>query len=224
MTNLLTRLAAPGIFFPLFGLLVAVWLLVRSRLRKRLGHRIWEARVRLVEQSLLSLLLLGMLSMAVLQIFLRNFFFTGLIWIEPLTRHLVLWIGFAGAVVAAGQLRHIHMDVLARLLPEGARLWVLRLTILLAALVCAILTRAAWVYLLDDAAFGSRGFLEIPTWLLTSVLFVGFAIIAARFASRALESDEVLTQLERCARGAPDRDTARSGADSAGEDCGVRQA
>ncbi|MBD3237150.1 MAG: TRAP transporter small permease subunit [Candidatus Eisenbacteria bacterium] len=216
MIDLLTELMAPGRFYPLFFFLVAVWLGVRHRLRRRMGPATWEARTARLEQILLSLLLLGMLALAVLQILLRNFFSTGLIWIEPLARHLVLWIGFAGAVVAAGQLRHIQMDVLSRLLPERGRLWMLRLTTMIAGLVCAVLARAAGLYLLDEAAFGSTGFLGIPTWVLTSVIFVGFAVIAARFASRALDPDAQLATLERRTRGAQEPSSDRTTADERG--------
>jgi TRAP-type C4-dicarboxylate transport system permease small subunit len=197
VSGVLTAIGSPGRFYSLFGLLTVVWLLLRWFLRRRFGRESYEARVRSAEHGVLALLLLSMLGLAVLQIFLRNVFHTGLIWIEPLARHLVLWIGFGGAVVATGRLRHIHMDVIGRLLPESQRLWLLRFTIAVAAIVCAALARAAWLYLVAEAEFGSRGVLGIPTWELTAIIFIGFAAMSARFVSRALESRETLAAMMR---------------------------
>lgn len=185
------------LFYPLFAILVALWLAVRWVLRRRLGDAKWEGRIHGLECGALTGLLLCMLGFAVLQILLRNIFRTGLVWVEPLLRHLVLWICFVGGFVAAGRLRHIHMDVIGRLLPEQPRLWVLRLTTLAAALVCAVLARAAWIYLGQEHEFGATGFLGIPVWLLTSVIFLGFALMAARFTTRALASAPVLAAIAR---------------------------
>ena len=140
------RLAVQCIY-PLFVLLLALGLGVRGLVRRAAGGARWDQMVRSLERLALTALLLAMLGFGVLQIVLRNFFHTGLIWIDPLLRHLVLWIGFTAAVVAAGRLRHIQMDVVGRLLPAGPRLWVLRLTTLAAASICMVLARAAWVYL-----------------------------------------------------------------------------
>ena len=195
--GILSVTASAGVFYPLFVFLLLAWLGVRAGIRRRWGPDTWASRVRGLEQLSLTVLILGMLAFAMLQILLRNLFQSGLIWIEPLLRHLVLWIGFLSAVVATGRLRHIHMDVLARLLPIGPRVAILRFTTLVAAAVCVVLARAAWIFLGEELAFGSTGFLEIPVWLLTSVIFIGFSLSAARFASRAFESSAVLAALSR---------------------------
>lgn len=179
-------LSPAGIFYPLFVILVAAGLFSRWNVRRRIGVARWDHAIRLLERLALTGLLLMMLSFAVLQIILRNAFQTGLVWIEPLLRHLVLWIGFTAAVVAAGRLRHIQMDVIGRLLPEKGRVFTARLTTLAAAVICMVLARAAWIYLGQEREFGSEGFLGLPNWLLTSVIFLGFALMAKRFVARAL--------------------------------------
>ena len=179
-------LSPAGIFYPLFVILVAAGLFSRWNVRRRIGVARWDHATRLLERLALTGLLLTMLSFAVLQIILRNAFQTGLVWIEPLLRHLVLWIGFTAAVVAAGRLRHIQMDVIGRLLPEKGRVFTARLTTLAAAVICMVLARAAWIYLGQEREFGSEGFLGLPNWLLTSVIFLGFALMAKRFVARAL--------------------------------------
>ncbi len=193
MSGLLVALGSPGIFYAVFVGLIAAWLGLRAWLRHRIGRARWDARVQGVERLVLTFMIVAMLLLSVLQIILRNLFHSGLVWTEPCLRHLVLWIGFTGGVVATGRLRHIKMDVFGRLLPRTPRLLTLRFTTLVAAIVCTLLARAAYVYLREEAAFGSTGFLGIPTWVLTSVLLGGFALMAARFASRVLETDEVLS-------------------------------
>jgi C4-dicarboxylate transporter DctQ subunit len=197
VTRIFTALAPAGVFYPLFAGLVVAGLILRWLVRRRVGGRRWDEAVRLSERSALTLLILLILAVAVLQIVLRNVFKTGLIWIEPLLRHLVLWIGFTAAVVATGRLRHIQMDVVGHLLPPAARRLVLRATTLAAALICAVLARAAWLYLGQEQAFGSTGPLGLPVWLLTCVIFLGFALMAKRFLARARAPADELAALAR---------------------------
>jgi TRAP-type C4-dicarboxylate transport system permease small subunit len=197
VTGIFSAIAPAGVFYPLFVLLLALGLGARGLVRHAAGGARWDQLVRRLERLALTVLLLAMLGFGVLQIVLRNLFHTGLVWIDPLLRHLVLWIGFTAAVVAAGRLRHIQMDVVGRLLPAGPRLWVLRLTTLAAAIVCMVLARAAWVYLGQEHEFGSTGFLSIPIWLLQVVVFIGFALLAKRFFTRALLPSRELAAIAR---------------------------
>jgi TRAP-type C4-dicarboxylate transport system permease small subunit len=200
VTALVAALQAPTRFYPLFALVVGTLLGLRWWARHGAGTERWDGAIRAFERLALTAMILAMLSLAMLQILLRNLFRTGLVWIDPLLRHLVLWIGVTGAVVATGRLRHIQMDVIGRLLPPGPRLLVTRLTSLVAAGICAVIARGAWVYLGEEADFGSAGLLGIPSWALTSVLFLGFALMSARFAVRAFDTRvrlaEILAQRE----------------------------
>ena len=53
-----------------------------------------------LEEGILTLLLVSMIILSFTQIVLRNLFETGLIWIDPLVRQMLLWITLAGAMVA----------------------------------------------------------------------------------------------------------------------------
>lgn len=212
MIAVFSSLRSPAIFYPLFAGLVAVLVLVRWLARRGAGTQRWDRAVRTAERYTLTGLIVGMLLVAMLQILLRNLsrvnlpgigplardlvrLLGGLVWVDPLLRHLVLWIGVTGAAVATGRLRHMQMDVIGRLLPIGPRMLVTRITTLVAAGICAALARAAWIYLGEEAGFGGIGLLGIPTWMLTSVLFLGFALMAARFAVRAFDARERLAAL-----------------------------
>jgi len=50
-----------------------------------------NSAARKMEECALSLLLCAMILLSCLQIFLRQFFDSGLLWADPLLRHLVVW-------------------------------------------------------------------------------------------------------------------------------------
>ena len=54
-----------------------------------------------LEAALLAVLLFGLVGLSGLQIVLRNGFDDSLVWIDPLLRLAVLWLGLLGAVAAA---------------------------------------------------------------------------------------------------------------------------
>ncbi len=74
----------------------------------------WIKRLHRAEDALLVLLLSTMIVLASTQILLRNLFDSGFVWIDPLLRVLVLWLGLIGATVATRNNRHIRIDLLTR--------------------------------------------------------------------------------------------------------------
>ncbi|MBP6875888.1 MAG: TRAP transporter small permease subunit [Candidatus Eisenbacteria bacterium] len=195
MNGLFATLAPAGAYYAVALIVIAAASLLRWLVRRRWGASSWSRPVGLVEQTFLALLILGMVGLGMLQVVLRNLFHTGIVWVEPMMRVLVLWIGFAGAVTATGRLRHIQMDLLGRLLPQPARVRLLRLTLAAAAIICLALSRAAWMFLGEEQAAASAGLLGIPNWILMFPTFAGFFLCAMRFAIRALSSSALLASL-----------------------------
>ncbi|MDP6265026.1 MAG: TRAP transporter small permease subunit, partial [Pseudomonadales bacterium] len=74
--------------------------------------------IHLIEDSALVISLLTMMTVAVVQIALRNFFDSGMFWADSFVRILVLWVALLGAMVATRENNHIKIDVLSRYLPE----------------------------------------------------------------------------------------------------------
>jgi tripartite ATP-independent transporter DctM subunit len=72
----------------------------------------WINRLHRAEDALLVVLLSTMIVLAGTQIILRNFLDSGFVWIDPLLRVLVLWLGLLGASVTcrAGQRLDLHCD------------------------------------------------------------------------------------------------------------------
>jgi TRAP-type C4-dicarboxylate transport system permease small subunit len=126
--------------------------------------------------------------MAFLQVILRNFFSYSILWGDIFLRHMVLWVGFLGASLATREKRHINVDVLSRVLSPAKKRWVYLITSLFSTLVCALLSKAAYVFVADERAAGTTIFLNVPLWLFMSIILVGFVSITFRFLLQSLEA------------------------------------
>lgn len=134
-----------------------------------------------VEDGLLAGLLTLMLALAVAQIALRNFWETGLVWGDPLTKVLVLWVALLGAMVAARQHNHINIDVLSRFLPAPLKAASEALCSLFAAAVCGVVAYHAAELVLLDREAGTLAFAAVPTWVSELIIPIGFGIIGLRY-------------------------------------------
>ena len=134
-----------------------------------------------IEETFLCLLLTSMILLACVQIFLRFFFSGGIAWADPLLRYMVLWAGLFGAAVATKKGKHISIDIISHLLPDRYNPWLQALLNLFSAGVCSVLTYAAINFVRDEATYGGRGLLEIPSWGLNLVFPIAFGIISLRF-------------------------------------------
>jgi len=162
------------------------------------GLRIWGGRTRPgrgllrvlhgCESGVVALFLASMLLLSFLQILLRNFAQTGFVWIDPLLRHLLLWIGFTGATLATRLGRHIHIDILSRLLPARGLRLAHAATNLLGAALCLLLSNACLKLVREEAAAGTTSFLELPTWVLQSVMPVTLLVMSYRFVRHAFDA------------------------------------
>lgn len=138
-------------------------------------------------EDLVLAFLLGLLVLlAVMQIVLRTVFDTGLLWLDPLLRALVLWVAMLGAMVAAREGRHIGMDLASRMLPPVPARIARLASWLFAAAVSALLAWQAGRMVADERALGAIAFARVPVWWLQAILPVAFAVIALRLALGAL--------------------------------------
>ncbi|MEE4242730.1 MAG: TRAP transporter small permease [Desulfopila sp.] len=145
------------------------------------------------EELLLALLLTAMAGLSCIQIFLRLFFDSGLIWIDPLLRSLVVWSGLLGAMLAVSRNKHISIDISEHLLPENV-LTPLRILIqIFSCCVCAFLTYASLLFLQSEMEFGGTFLLALPAWIWNLIFPFAFAVMACRFLFAAVA--ETLTLL-----------------------------
>ena len=164
-----------------------MWGLGRWLRRHSFGNKFLDI-VQLVENGFLAVLLLSMISLSFLQVVLRNLADTGLVWIDPLLRHLLLWIGFLGALLATRTGRHISVDALSRVLPPR----VLRVTgpasNLLSFVISLLISNACFKLIREEWIAETVGFLGIPIWVLQLVMPIATFWMAVRFLDRAWQS------------------------------------
>ncbi len=133
------------------------------------------------EDSLLVIILSSMIVFAVYQIIARNLFGEGIVWIDPLLRTLVLWVGLSGAVVATRTDNHIRIDIFAKYFPPHILKYVQRIAYLFTLLVCLLIAWHAARFVYSEYEYGTIAFSGIPSWLTASIIPVSFALIAIRY-------------------------------------------
>lgn len=134
-----------------------------------------------VEDSILAILLFGMIFLAASQIFLRNLFDSGIIWADPLLRVMVLWIGLLGALAATRENKHITIDLLPRFLSETMRGVAKAFTNLFSSIIAAILAYHSARFVAIDYELQAKVFSDIPAWIMELILPIAFTLIALRF-------------------------------------------
>jgi TRAP-type C4-dicarboxylate transport system permease small subunit len=180
-------LLRPGAAFLLvLGGILAIGLILHAVIARRFGAESFDRRTRQVEGILFCVFLAAMLGISGLQVIMRNFFRSGILWFDPLVRSLVLWVAFLGALTATSHARHLHIDVLHRALPARIAGPVSRVLSLLSAVCCALLANGSYVYLGEEYHHGVSPYLGVPSWAAQSILLWGFAMLAYRFLVQAI--------------------------------------
>ena len=127
-----------------------------------------------------------MIVMAFGQVVLRNIFHTSIEWGDIFLRHLVLWVGYFGAIIATGERRHLKIEFVSKLVPSRVRKIFFIITNLFAAVICYFLMQASIIFVQSEFEFGSKLILEIPRWYFIIIIPAGYAIISFRFAIHSL--------------------------------------
>ncbi len=134
-----------------------------------------------LEAGFLVLLVACLLVLTCGQIIIRNLFSITFLGTESLVRHLVLWIGLVGALVATRLDKHIRIDAALRLLPARVRAITLSCADFFAAVLCSYLSYIAIRFVLDERAFGTTAFFATPAWIAQLCFPLAFGLMALRF-------------------------------------------
>lgn len=134
-----------------------------------------------LEIGFLVLLVACLLALTCGQILMRNLFSITFLGSESLVRHLVLWIGLVGALVATRLDKHIRIDAALRLLPARVRAIALGCADCFAAALCAYLAYIAGGFVLDERAFGTTAFFAVPAWIAQLCFPLVFGLMGLRF-------------------------------------------
>lgn len=134
------------------------------------------------ERGFLAGLFLFLLGLAFVQILLRNFFDSGLVWADEAIKVLVLWLAMSGALYATRGAKHINIDVITRFLPIKIANAIYRLIYLITGLICAACAYYTAQFVLLEYEDPIDAFLGIPTWVCELIIPVVFLLMAMRFA------------------------------------------
>jgi len=184
----LSQLPTDGRFLAGAAVLVIVTVLLRLLLQAGPRGRALRAFVHALEGSVLALLLAVMIFLSFLQVVLRNLFDTGLLWIEPLLRHLLLWVGVVGAAFASRSGRHINVDALSRLLPATGMRLARVATNLFAATVTLFLAHACFKLAHEEMQSPSAAFLSVAVWQVQLVMPLAMLLMSSRFLGHGIEA------------------------------------
>jgi len=153
--------------------------------------RTLDRAVSLVERSLVITLVTVMLLLAFTQVILRNYFSMGILWADPLLRHLVLWIAFLGASLATAREKHISIDLITRYVSPATTNLIRIVTNLFACIVSYVLAQAGWTFVRAEmdsqTVLLTIGVMEFPAWWFQLIIPVGFGLLSFRFFLRNLE-------------------------------------
>lgn len=133
------------------------------------------------EDVLLVFILSSMILLAVFQIISRNLFAEGVVWIDPLLRMLVLWVGLAGAVVATRTNNHIRIDILTKYFPKKLLPYIQRTVYLFTLSICLLIGWHAARFVYSEYEYGTIAFAGVPAWITALIIPVSFALIAFRY-------------------------------------------
>ena len=164
-----------------------------------------EARLASAERWFLVGLVTFMVAMAFVQVLLRQLgmrtgWSLNILWGDTLLRHLVLWVAFLGACLAAARDQQFAMDASARLFHGKTKAAVQLLCHGFAAAVSAALARASWAFLRSE--MGARtplfsiGHREVQTWWFEVILPVGFALLAVHYSVKSAAAGAALCRRE----------------------------
>ncbi len=112
---------------------------------------------RVIDKTLsyvVAFLLLAMSAVVFGNVFSRYLLDASLGWYEEVSRFLLIWIVFLGAVIALIRGDHLGIDVLLLVLPARARRMVVVLTDMLVLVALAIMFQGAWEMAIDSLRSG----------------------------------------------------------------------
>jgi TRAP-type C4-dicarboxylate transport system permease small subunit len=139
------------------------------------------------ETVVLVVFLGAMVVLAFLQVVLRNFFDTGMVWADTLVRHLLLWAGFFGGSIAAFEGRHIGIDALTKYLSQRWKNIAGVVTNFFAAVVCYFLADAGLTFVLSELEAGGEFIFGLPAYAGMVIIPIGYGLLALHFVLKAIE-------------------------------------
>ncbi len=136
------------------------------------------------EEGIITLLLVSMTLIVFVAVILRFGFNTGMVWSDELVLHMSAWMVLLGASYGVKVGSHIGVDALVKVLPVKGQRAVTLAAVGCCLLYCALIGYGSWIYLKKMYRIGiDLEDIAVPKWLAHSVLLIGLALLAYRFAT-----------------------------------------
>jgi len=147
--------------------------------------------LRRVEEILLVLLLGALVLFSFTQLVLRLVFSFGFPWADIFLRHIVLWIGFIGGVIALDEGKHFAIDFFKRNFSGKTLDLVNVISDFFALITLYFLFNFAMGFWVDEYLYKSIlftvGSIEVPAYSLNCIIPIGFLLLLTHFAFKTLE-------------------------------------
>ena len=98
----------------------------------------------------------------------------------------MLWVTMIGAAVAAGDNRHIRIDIVQRFAGPRLQAVAARITALFAAALCGLLAWYAIEFVHWDFLDQVPAFAGVPAWICESIIPVAASLMALRYLGHAI--------------------------------------
>ena len=133
------------------------------------------------EDVLIGLLLVSTTLLVFGEVVARFVFNAGIHWAQEATLLMSGWMILLGASWAVRERAHIGVDILVDALSPNVRRWVLLVGVVACLFYCGLFLYGGWVYLSKLHMIGIElEDIAIPKWVATSVLIIGFGLLALR--------------------------------------------
>ena len=147
--------------------------------------------LHLLEDIIVSSILLTMILFSIYQIFMRNFMESGFIWGDSFLRVLVLWLGLAGAILASRKGKQISIDVLSQFIPLPYKTYINKFNLLFAAIICFIISIYSYRFVYMEYEDATIAFANIPAWITEAIIPIGFLIMGIKYIAKIVNDNKV---------------------------------
>ncbi len=134
------------------------------------------------EKAVVILLIFAMVALSFLQVLLRIALNSGIVWLDPLLRYMVLWAGLLGAVLAARYSQHFALEAVFHFIPKKLHRPLQVFAALFTVLASGLLFNASYKVVRVDLSYASAAFYigntAMSSGWLELIIPAAFALIA----------------------------------------------
>lgn len=134
------------------------------------------------EKALVVVFIFAMVGMSFTQVLLRLLLHSGIVWLDPLMRHMVVWAGLTGAALASRYSSHFALEAFVKFAPRAMRRPLEISAGIFTIVASSLLFYAAYKFIRDEFSAGSVAFyigrLAISAGWSEIIIPAAFALIA----------------------------------------------